>query len=115
MLNASGNAKILKNKAFNPESPHEKVEASSLMYKVPNTLNSPGFPYARGIFPTIPAFGGPSEMFVSLENLSTSASICWLDSRKRSRLLEFRNHKKFSFRKAFRDSKFNQNAKTSHS
>lgn len=89
MLSKTGNAKILRNNVFNPDKPHEKVEAKSRTYRIPQQLSSLGFPYASGIFPTTPELGGPSEMFVSLENLSTSASICWLDSRKRSRLLKF--------------------------
>jgi hypothetical protein len=93
MLRAAGSAKIRKKRFFNPESPHENVDASSLMYRSPQTFSSPGFPYANGIFPTTPALGGPSEMFVSRENRSTRASICWLDSKNRSRLLETKMRK----------------------
>lgn len=93
--------------AFMPARPHEKVEASSLLkfqaeilklilnyslsntyrYNIIQTFNSPGFPYANGTLPLPIALSGASDMGVSRENRSTSASICWLDSKKRSRLL----------------------------
>lgn len=76
MLNNVGNTKILKNIVLIPDSPHENVDAKSRRNKIPKTLSSLGFPYAKGIFPTIPAAGGLSDKLVSRENLSTSASIC---------------------------------------
>lgn len=68
-----------------PAYPQEKVAASRRRYRMPQTFSSPGLPYASGILPLPIGLIGASGMGDSRAKRSTRASICWLDSRKRSR------------------------------